>query len=585
MKQTFAGHLRKFVCSAALAAVTFFCFAGPVFAVGPLEGEALVLLKSGEGGARSAAGAIGARVIKTFDALSEEAGEVFVHMKSETLSTEALIAKLAENPNVVCASPNYPRRATRAPNDPHYSSGKQWGPKRIGAESAWNTSTGKQDVYVAIIDSGIQRNHPDLQANLDATNSRNFTSSSGGDSNYDDANGHGSHVAGIIGAVGNNGAGIAGLNWNVKLAALRILNDQGYGTTSMELAAINHLVGILRANPNMNLPVVNLSLGGWEPTTPQAALNTTLFQAYRTLDRMNRAVIVVAAGNEGAEVGAPAPFDLYDTNNSLAAYRGYYCYPASYIGLNNMIVVASIEQGDSGSYFTNWSSRYVHLAAPGGSILSTVTGSEYALISGTSMATPHVSGAVALLASVHPEWTASELKSHILLSAQSSVNPKALAINRGRTLTPQMVSDTRLSSNGLIDLTDLLTTDKRDIRVTSVTLSGSTSMTAGSSQLLGLQILPEDATNKSVSWTSSNESVATVDTNGRVTALSDGSTVILAIAGDNSGISGSIAITVGSKKPSDETGGGGGGCAAGAAGILATLALAAIGGKQTRRES
>ena len=573
-----------------ITAVFILCLAGLAAAAETVPGEALVLLKNGvgdltaasiqrsagEGYVRTTAGKAGARVVKTFEAISEESGEIFVHMKSEALSTEALIAQLQDDPNVLCASPNYVRRSNVVPNDTYYASDSQWGPKRIGAEQAWGLSTGSSSVHVAVIDSGIQSDHPDLQANVDTGRSRNFSSSgSGNDDKYGDGNGHGTHVSGILGAVGNNGIGIAGLNWTTRIIALKMLNDNGYGTTAMEVAAINYLVGVLRNNSNLKLPAVNFSLGGWDDYTPTEALNSTTWQAYKTLDSLNRAVIVVAASNESAEVGAPAPFDIRDSSGSLVASKGEYCYPASYLGLDNMIVVGSIDSDDSGSYFTNWSSRYVHLAAPGGSIISTTNDGGYESWSGTSMAAPHVTGAIALLASVYPDWTASELKSHVLRNADSGVNPLAPAKIGSAAVTPQNVSDTTLSRYGMLDVRNLLTSSSREVRVDSIALRGTSTMTAGESRIFGVQVLPEDATDKRVTWDSSDTDVASVTSGGRVTARSAGVTVIRATARDGSRVSGTMLLTVKSDIWEDLFGSGGG-CAAGGAAGMTALALAAV---------
>ena len=169
--------------------------------------------------------------------------------------------------DVVAASPNAITRVMREPNDPRYVSGELWGLSAIHAPEAWDVTTGSgsTDVYVAVADTGIYAAHEDLKANLAAELCRNFAQidekTPAVPSDYSDAHGHGTHVAGTIGAVGNNGLGVAGVNWTARLIALRVMGADGSGADSWTVEALNHLISLLRSNPQMKVAALNLSLG------------------------------------------------------------------------------------------------------------------------------------------------------------------------------------------------------------------------------------------------------------------------------------------------------------------------------------
>ena len=434
-----------------------------------VEGEALVVFKKAPGAAVTAASvergsesfrlaslaaASGARVAQAYGALSEAGDGVFALIRSETRTAEQLVEDLKARADVVAASPNYITRAMRTPNDPRYVSGDLWGLSAIRAPEAWEVTTGSTDVYVVVADSGIYAAHEDLKANLAAELCRNFTrideKTPAVPSDYSDADGHGTHVAGTIGAVGNNGLGVAGVNWTTRLIALRVMGADGFGADSWTVEALNHLVSLLRSHPQMKVAAINLSLGSYGSPAPAAMQAGPYWMAYKVLDDLDRTVIVVAAGNEGLEVGKPAPYDEPGPEDPQNPFyrKGDYGYPASFTGLKNLIVVAAASADATAASFSNWSPTAVHLAAPGVRILSTITprsnGDIYMNLEGTSMAAPHVAGAAALLVSRYPNATASQIRDALLKGADKSRNPVATA----RTNT----GGAKLSRYGYLDV-------------------------------------------------------------------------------------------------------------------------------------
>ncbi|GHT00536.1 hypothetical protein AGMMS50276_26560 [Synergistales bacterium] len=584
-----------------------------------VEGEALVVLRNATGykltksalstgvGAsyvQSAASAAGAKPAATYHSLSESANEIFVHMKSDTKTTAELLAELEKNPDVISAAPNYLKRVALTPNDPAYNGRfightlenptleDLWGLKKIGADSAWNSTTGSRGISVAVIDTGVDLTHPDffeydskgdrVATNLDIARKYNSI-----DKNNDvtDDEGHGTHVTGTIGAVGNNGIGVTGVNWKVNVIPIRAANEDGFPDSAI-IGAIDYVVA-LQVSGNLRIYAVNMSYGGYSEVDPETAKTTANYKAYKILNDMNKTLMIVAAGNDGIEVGVPYP-NAEDGKN-------YYVYPASYIDLDNMIVVGAVaENGERGyeirdgkkEYFSNFSTKYVHLAAPGVGITSTVPVTVGSVVSrdpvlgnvlvsadvyydswpGTSMAAPHVTGAVALLAARNKDLTTTQLKELLFNNATQPTNTTAFTKYGFMNLGSAMYNVDRMPT---ITLQSVSLTPK------SVTLN-----VYGTSNL-NLTITPADATGVDVFWDTSNRDVARVE-NGKVTGMSLGTATITATVIQGARIlNAKTDVSVVSRVPDPDPypdgrpkSSGGGGCEVGVG--FAALALSAM---------
>jgi subtilisin family serine protease len=272
---------------------------------------------------------------------------------ADSPAAQRIISALKQNPNVEYVEPNFIYSTTFTPNDPGL--GQQWAWNRIQAFQAWDVTQGSSSTVIGIVDTGIQRTHPDLDSKIVA--GYDYVQ---GDTAPDDGNGHGTHVAGTSAAETNNGTGGAGTCPNCRLMPVRVLDNNGSGSL------VNVANGINFASTN-GAKVINLSLGGPGSSTLQTAVNNA----------WNRGTFLAcAAGNS-------------NTSNTSSAY------PAAYA---NCFAIASTTSTDARSSFSNYGS-WVEVAAPGSSIYSTWINSGYNTISGTSMATPHVAGLAGLLAS------------------------------------------------------------------------------------------------------------------------------------------------------------------------------------------
>ncbi len=346
-------------------------------------------------------------------------------------STISAVKTLSMNEMVDVAEPNYIYKINKTPNDPLLT--QLWGMKNLGqkdsagqagvmgvdidAEKAWDIETGSAKMLVAIIDTGIDFNHPDLKDNI-WTNQAELNGKAGvdddgngvvddihgynaitNDGNSMDDHGHGSHCAGTIGAKGNDGKGIVGVNWNTRMMAVKFLDANGSGNLENAIKAIDYAT-------KMGAKVMSNSWGG-------GGFSQTLMDAIKRSNDAG-AIFIAAAGNDSSN------------NDETPGY------PASY-NVANIISVAAIDNTGTKAGFSNYGRSSVHLGAPGVNIYSS-TGGAYDSWSGTSMATPHVSGVAALVWSHEPQLTAIELKQRLLQTARPVPGLK------GKTKTGAMVN-------------------------------------------------------------------------------------------------------------------------------------------------
>ncbi len=405
-----------------------------------VEGEVLVVMEIPKGiaaadinsfeaaiasSANSLASSIGAEAVQAYSAIAVSSGKNVVLMKGQGKSTSQLLASLEGMPGVLGATPNYIKKQSRLPNDGSY--GNLWAMPYIEAPRAWDTSIGSRGVFVAVVDTGINYNHVDLAANMGRDRSGNYgIDTLNGDTDPMDDDGHGTHVAGSIGAVGNNGIALAGVNWEVSLLAVKVLGPQG-GTSATVIQGLNYILG--QKNAGLNIRVANMSLGGWEPVIVNPEMHPEGIACKAVSDA--GIVLVVAAGNEYQNLDNPGGPGS-DPGHPFTDYRGQLCYPACF-QFANMITVASITSNGTRSDFSNYSPSYVHLAAPGSNILSTYYDGGYYWSDGTSMASPHVAGAAALIAAAHPAEGATQIKSRILNNV--TPNPSLLSVAPAAVVT------------------------------------------------------------------------------------------------------------------------------------------------------
>jgi len=306
-----------------------------------------------------------------------------------------------------------------ASNDP--KSGQLWGLSQIDAQEAWSLSTGSRSVVVAVIDTGVDYTHIDLAANIwtnpgeiagngidddgngfiDDVHGYDFANRDG---NPMDDNGHGTHVAGTIAAVGNNSVGVTGVNWSSSIMCLKFLGADGSGYLSDAVAAINYAT-MMRTIYGVNVRVDNNSWGG-------AGTSQALDNAIRASNDAG-ILFVAAAGND-------------KSNNDVSSH-----YPAN-AASPNVISVAACDRNDNLASFSNYGAVSVDIAAPGVSIYSTVPGNRYAIYSGTSMAAPHVAGVAALAWALNPDATVAEVRAAILDGADPVASLAGKVASGGR---------------------------------------------------------------------------------------------------------------------------------------------------------
>lgn len=504
--------LKIFIAALALALSSFALPARAEETPRYVEGEAIVVMRGGSSvpaaaRARNAAqdggGPAGGFVIQYFNPIKgretpANAAARTVPAQSETLAvahlrapngltTEEFIEKLRAEPDVVSAMPNYIMHTQAVtPNDTEWS--RQWGPAAIRAPELWKQGTGSDEVVVAVIDTGVIYDHPDIAPNMytfdeatanaiisakpdmltdevplagshgawfhtsisaifgneifdgvpvgplptmqgDEDEQGNINSGTAQEmSRIGDIEGHGTHVAGIIGAAGNNGLGIAGINWKVRIMAVNVFSYhmRGVVLTSDVIRGIDFVMAAKRAD--VNIRVANLSLGGW--FSPHELEGTAYGDKIKELSDAD-IVVCMAAGNDGQDIDNPQ------------SYQGQLFYPAAFRYENTIAVGALMQNadgspvpdtpGNGGIAYSNYSTsgKWVDIFAPGTGILSACRtarllgdvydSSGYTAADGTSQATPHVAGAAALLASLMPGKSASEIKKMILDGANGSI--------------------------------------------------------------------------------------------------------------------------------------------------------------------
>lgn len=342
-----------------------------------VDGEVLVRFRQGTPASTAAAAhsSVGGSAVRSFGVVN---GLQRVRL-SRGQSVEAAIAQYEALPGVLYAEPNYISRATALPNDPNLP--EQWAIHNTGqsggtvdadidAPEAWDQTTGSDRVIIAVIDTGVDYTHPDLAANMwtntgeipgngvDDDRNGYIDDVHGWDAVADDGdpmddNGHGTHCAGIIGAVGGNGRGIAGVNWDVSIMALKFLDASGSGTTTDQLECLEYA-------RTMGAHITSNSYGGWRPRS-QAE--------YDAIAAMG-GLFVVAAGNSGLDIDRPWPGGMMG-DTYVPADPSSYHYPAAY-DLPNILTVGATDRNDGRASFSNYGATRVDLFAPGAEILSTM---------------------------------------------------------------------------------------------------------------------------------------------------------------------------------------------------------------------
>lgn len=370
----------------------------------------------------------------------KQIGDEGFYVVRTPLAVLLAIDKMKGVEGVEFAEPNFLYTHDATATDTYYASGQLWGmygastspSNQYGsnAAAAWAAGhTGSASVYVGVIDEGIQFNHPELDGQIwtnpydpqdgidnddngykddihgwdfDGNNNTIYDGGSGG--NGDD---HGTHVSGTIGGKAN-GAGVAGVNWNVTLISGKFLGRRG-GTTANAVKAVDYFTN-LKKDKGLNIVATNNSWGG-------GGYSQALYDA---INRANSAGIlfIAAAGNGGRD-------GVGDNNDAVASYPSNYDLP-------NVIAVAAITSAGAKSSFSNYGAKTVDIGAPGSGIISTTAYNGYSSYSGTSMATPHVTGAAALYASVKPGSSASQIKSALLSSAIPTTSMAGKTTTGGR---------------------------------------------------------------------------------------------------------------------------------------------------------
>ena len=424
-------------------------------AVGPesVPSEVLIQFRPGEG--EPAKARARARVAAEFDETvvaesnrDDGKGDLELVRLPPGLAIAAAVRDLQADPAVEFAEPNWVVYHQATSNDPYYTGGSLWGMYGDGttpanqygsqAGEAWAANkTGSKTVYIGVIDEGIQFTHPDLDANVwnnpfdladgvdndsngyvddlhgwDFDGNNNTIYDGGTKGNLDD---HGTHVTGTIGAEGGNGIGVAGVNWNVTYISGKFLGRRG-GTIANAIKAVDYFTD-LKTRHGLDIVATSNSWGG-------GGFSQAL------LDAINRGgnqdiLFIAAAGNGGSD-------GVGDNNDTTANYpSNYECTNNGSRGWDCVIAVAAITSSGAKSSFSNYGLKTVDLGAPGSGVYSTTAYNTYSSYSGTSMATPHVSGGAALYAATHTARGAA-LKNALLASTVPTASLDGKTVTGGR---------------------------------------------------------------------------------------------------------------------------------------------------------
>jgi subtilisin family serine protease len=471
----------------------------------------IVRFKAGatESDRAAARSSIGGQRLRSFSVVSG------LELVSTPQGVNAALAALRANPAVLYAEPDYVVHTTATPNDPLYSNlwgMSNWNGLDIGAPAAWDITTGDPNFIIAVIDTGTQYDHPDLAANM-WTNygevpGNNYDDDGNGyiddvrgwnfyDHNNDpmDTHGHGTHTAGTLGAVGNNGIGVTGVNWRCKIMPLKFIGSGG-GFESDALAAIQYAA-------RMGARVSNNSWGS----------NMFMQGVYDAVNasRNSGHLFVAAAGNAGYSAEL-LPF-----------------YPACY-NLDNVISVTAIDSSGNLCSFSNYGTTSVDIGAPGDGVWSTTTGNGFTSMAGTSMASPYVAGAAALLWGKNPGWSYGQVRDRLMSTALP------VASLAGKTVTGGMVNVKRaLQGTGSNSAPQV---------VISTPTNGNNSV-SGSAYFSGYAIDPEDGnlTSRTV-WTSDLQGYLGTGSDFWRSGLYAGSHRITASVTDNNNNTTSTSVTI-----------------------------------------
>ncbi len=412
-----------------------------------------------------------------------------VDLPSDLAVGEA-VQRYEASPDVEYAEPDYLLQPAASPNDPYLSrlyalnnNGQTGGMSDadVDANEAWSTTTGSPTTVVAVIDEGVDVNHPDLRGNIwvnadevpgngldddrngyvDDVNGYDFANNDASVYDPDPVSGvgdeHGTHVAGTIAAQGNNSLGVVGVNWQVRIMPLKFLGPDG-GYTSDAVEALNYAVA-------EGVKISNNSWGG-------GGSSRTLLEAINRADQAGH-LFVAAAGNGGAD-------GVGDDNDATPHYPSSYNSP-------NIVAVAATDGRDALAGFSNYGSTSIDLAAPGVGILSTLPRNTYGSYSGTSMATPHVSGVAALLKSKDPTLDDAALKDRILQSVDRKNGLSGRVATGGRSNAAQALGVLTVSrvtpadgGTGVERATNVTATFSEDMNPATLTSSTVTLVRQGS---------------------------------------------------------------------------------------------------------